>query len=166
MSSIERLRTDITAAAEILRRFSDRQASERSSLERWCIKEVVGHLIDSASNNHQRFVRAQIAGRLEFPRYEQESWVRVQQYANAQWEQLIDLWQSYNTHLLHVVSCMPPEGQRATCRVGDGQELTLSALFEDYVNHLEHHLSKMLGSWPLANGAVQRQSQCSAPAMP
>ena len=158
MSSFERLRIDITAAAELLRRFSDQQASERPSPERWCLKEVLGHLIDSASNNHQRFVRAQIAGRLEFPRYEQESWVRVQRYADAKWDHLIDLWQSYNAHLLHVVACMPPQGQQALCRVGDGKELTLTALFDDYVNHLEHHLGKMLGSWPPANLAVHRPS--------
>src|SRR5262249_51371076 len=52
-----------------------------------------------------------------------------------------------NTHLLHVAACMSEEGQRATCRVGGGSEVTLAGLFVDYVDHLEHHLRKMLGLW-------------------
>lgn len=110
-------------------------------------KEVLGHLIDSASNNHQRFVRGQIEGGQDFPSYEQEQWVRIQQYQTARWSDLIDLWRTYNTHLLHVAECMSEEGQRATCRVEGGGEITLAGLFVDYVDHLEHHLRKMLGRW-------------------
>ncbi len=51
-----------------------------AAIERWTKKEVLGHLIDSASNNHQRFVRGQIAVRQDFPGYEQEQWVRIQGY--------------------------------------------------------------------------------------
>jgi hypothetical protein len=150
MSAVERLQFAITNLPGVLAGFSDAEAGQKPSPERWCKKEVVGHLIDSASNNHQRFVRAQIAGKLEFPRYEQEVWVQVQQYRNARWTDLIDLWRAYNLHLLHIVSRMPDEGRRATCRIGDGREITLSELFEDYVNHLEHHLGKMLGQWPVS----------------
>ncbi len=63
------------------------------------------------------------------------------------WADLIDLWRAYNAHLLHVVGCMSEEGQRATCRVGGGAEVTLAGLFVDYVEHLEHHLRQMLGRW-------------------
>jgi hypothetical protein len=51
--------------------------------DRWSKKEILGHLIDSAANNHQRFVRAQGTPRLEFPGYEQEFWVATQAYASA-----------------------------------------------------------------------------------
>jgi hypothetical protein len=66
---------------------------------------------------------------------------------SARWSDLIDLWRAYNTHLLHVIGCMTEEGRRATCRVGGGPEVTLAGLFVDYVDHLEHHLRKMLGRW-------------------
>ena len=118
-----------------------------ASTERWTKKEVIGHLIDSASNNHQRFVRGQTRDRPDLPAYEQEGWVRVQNYQAERWSDLIDLWRAYNVHLVHVAECMSEESRRAVCRVGDGPEVTLEWLFVDYVDHLEHHLRKMLGRW-------------------
>jgi hypothetical protein len=151
MTAAERLRLAIQTLPGVLGGLSDAEARQQLSPERWSKKEVLGHLIDSASNNHQRFVRAQIVGRLEFPGYEQEVWVRVQQYQSARWPDLIDLWRAYNLHLLHIIACMSEQGRRATCRIGDGREVALSELFEEYVNHLEHHLRKMLGEWPAPN---------------
>lgn len=146
--AIERLRFAVGTLPGILGQFSETNSQSRMSPERWTKKEVVGHLIDSASNNHLRFVSGQIAGGQDFPRYEQEQWVRIQQYQSACWTDLIDLWRSYNTHLLHVAECMSVAGQAATCRVGGGNEMTLAELFVDYVDHLEHHLRKMLDRWP------------------
>ena len=143
----ERLRIAVRTLPDILAGFSEAESEQRPSPERWTKKEVVGHLIDSASNNHQRFVRGQIASGQDFPGYEQEQWVRIQGYQSAQWADLIALWRAYNTHLLHVIESMTEEGQRATCRVGGGAEVTLEGLFVDYVDHLEHHLRKMLGRW-------------------
>ena len=145
--AIERLRFAIRTLPPILFAFSEAQSEQRPYTERWSKKEVIGHLIDSASNNHQRFVRGQIAAGQHFPGYAQEQWVRFQNYQAARWHDLIDLWRAYNTHVLHVIQCMSGEGQRATCRVGSGNEITLAELVIDYVDHLEHHLRKMLGKW-------------------
>ena len=144
--AIECLCFAVRTLPAVLSSFSEAESEQRPSPERWTRKEVVGHLIDSASNNHQRFVRGQVAAGQEFPGYEQEQWVRIQGYQSARWADLIDLWRSYNTHLLHVAECMSEAGQAATCRVG-GAEVTLAGLFVDYVDHLEHHLRKMLGRW-------------------
>ena len=146
-AAIERLRFAVRTLPGVLAGFSGAEGEQRPSPERWTRKEVVGHLIDSASNNHQRFVRRQLDSGQDFPRYEQEQWVRIQGYQSARWSDLIELWRAYNTHLLHVVERMTEEGRRATCRVGDGAEVTLAGLFVDYVDHLEHHLRKMLGRW-------------------
>ncbi len=146
-NAIERLAYAVRTLPGILAGFSEAESERRPSPERWSKKEVIGHLIDSASNNHQRFVRGQLAGGQDFPRYEQEGWVRVQGYQSARWADLIDLWRAYNTHLLHVARGMTAEGRRATCRVGGGNEVTLEWLFIDYVDHLEHHLRAMLGRW-------------------
>jgi hypothetical protein len=145
--AMERLRFAVRSLPGILSRFAEAESEQRPSEERWSKKEVMGHLIDSASNNHQRFVRGQITTGQDFPGYAQEPWVRLQNYQAARWHDLIDLWRAYNTHLLHVIGCMSEEGQRMTCRVGGGNEMTLAELFIDYVNHLEHHLGKMLGQW-------------------
>ncbi len=146
-AGIEHLRFAVHTLPGILARFSEGESEQRPSPDRWSKKEVLGHLIDSASNNHQRFVRGQVASGQTFPDYDQEQWVRLQGYQSARWSDLIDLWHSYNTHILHVVEGMSEEGQRATCRVGDGAETTLAGVFTDYVDHLEHHLRKMLGRW-------------------
>ena len=146
-AAIESLRFAVRTLPGVFAGFSEAESEQRPSPERWTRKEVLGHLIDSASNNHQRFVRGQLASGQDFPRYEQEEWVRIQGYQSARWSDLIDLWRAYNTHLLHVIDCMTEEGRRATCRVDGGAEVTLAGLFVDYVDHLEHHLLKMLGRW-------------------
>ena len=146
-NAIDRLQFAVRTLPGVLAGFSEAQSEQRSSPGRWTKKEVIGHLIDSASNNHQRFVRGQLAAGQDFPRYDQEGWVRVQGYQAARWADLIDLWRAYNTHLLHVARSMTAEGRRATCRVGGGSEVTLEWLFVDYVDHMEHHLWSMLGRW-------------------
>jgi hypothetical protein len=146
-AALDRLRLAVRTLPGILAGFSEAQSEQRPAPERWTKKEVLGHLIDSASNNHQRFVRGQIASGQDFPGYEQEQWVRLQDYQGARWADLIDLWRAYNTHLLHVAECMSEEGRRATCRVGGPELMTLAGLFVAYVDHLEHHLRQMLGRW-------------------
>ena len=146
--AIERLRFAVRELPAVLGRVTDAEAAEPQGPGRWAKKEVVGHLIDSASNNHQRFVRGQLEAGQAFPKYEQEGWVRVQQYRAAPWSELIELWRLYNGHLVRVAEAMPGEARRSTCRVGGGEEVTLAALFADYVDHLEHHLRQMLGAWP------------------
>jgi hypothetical protein len=149
LEAIERLRFAVRELPAILAAVPDAVAGEPQGPARWAKKEVIGHLIDSASNNHQRFVRGQLAGGQEFPGYAQEDWVRVQQYRSAPWAELIELWRAYNVHLIRVAEAMSEEARRATCRVAGGAGVTLTALFEDYVAHLEHHLAAMLGEWPV-----------------
>lgn len=150
--AIERLRHAVRELPAVLARVSDAEASAPQGPGRWAKKEVVGHLIDSASNNHQRFVRGQLQPGQTFPRYEQDGWVRVQQYRAAPWAELIELWRAYNSHLARVGEAMSADARAATCRVGDGDDVTLAALFVDYVDHLEHHLRQMLGSWNSTGG--------------
>jgi mannose-6-phosphate isomerase-like protein (cupin superfamily) len=146
-AALDRLRFAVRRLPGILAGFSEAESELRPAPDRWTKKEVVGHLIDSASNNHQRFVRGQIAAGQTFPGYEQERWVHIQDYQAARWGDLIDLWRAYNTHLLHLAGRISEAGRAATCRVGGGGEVTLTGLFVDYVDHLEHHLRKMLGRW-------------------
>jgi len=122
---------------------SDSEAAYRSAAERWSKKEILGHLIDSAANNHQRFVRAQLAPRLEFPGYEQESWVRSQAYAGEPWADLVNLWLQLNRHLLHILHAMPETVLSHECAIGSGPPVSLAALIDDYVGHLQHHLDQV-----------------------
>jgi hypothetical protein len=105
-----------------LRDMPESETARKPSPDRWSKKEILGHLIDSACNNHQRFVRAQLEGGLTFPGYEQEGWVRCQGYATADWSLLVDLWAAYNRHVAVVVARLPVASRSFTCRIaGCGQ---------------------------------------------
>ncbi|PYS75272.1 MAG: DinB family protein, partial [Acidobacteria bacterium] len=96
---IEDFRQTVEDAAGRLLAISEEEASAPRAEGKWSPKEIVGHLIDSASNNHQRFVRAQFTDHLVFPAYEQEAWVRAQGYKDEPWPLLVELWRSFNLHL-------------------------------------------------------------------
>lgn len=125
-----------------LRDMPESETAHKPSPDRWSKKEILGHLIDSACNNHQRFVRAQLDGGLAFPGYDQEGWVRCQGYATADWPLLVELWAAYNRHLAVVVARLPVASRSLACRIG-GEELSLAAIVEDYVRHLDHHLAQL-----------------------
>jgi len=126
-----------------LRLMQPKEVSASSAPGKWSRKEILGHLIDSASNNHQRFVRAQLADELSFPGYAQTDWVRVQGWAQADWQGIVDMWSALNRHLAHVVGRVPAEKLRTQCRIGDNAPMTLEALIADYIRHMKHHLEQL-----------------------
>jgi hypothetical protein len=111
---------------------------------KWTHLELLGHLIDSAANNHQRFVRALIQPRLDWPGYEQVGHVISQNYAEAPPQLLIALWASYNRFLAYLISQIPPEKSQTPCSIDSAPDMTLENLVLDYVAHLEHHLKQLL----------------------
>jgi hypothetical protein len=128
--------------------------STKSSNGEWSRREILGHLIDSAANNHQRFVRAQFKDDLVFPGYEQEQWVSSQRYNDKPWPDLIELWRAYNLHLVHVVAHIPEDvltrqrdkhslDQIAFNSVAQNAPATLEYLIRDYLDHLKHHLDQI-----------------------
>jgi hypothetical protein len=130
-------------AAPRLRRISEADAASPWAPGKWTRKEVIGHLIDSASNNHGRIVRAALQGEVTLPGYAQDEWVRLQDHAGAEWALLVNLWRAYNLHLARVIARVPADKASAVCRIGDNEPLTLGALAEDYLRHLEHHLAQV-----------------------
>ena len=108
----------------------------------WSPKQVVGHLIDSACNNHQRFVRLALSSGLVSPGYEQAAWVDLQDYAGRQWPELLGLWTAYNRHLAHVIASVPAASLANEGTVA-GPPVTLEFLMTDYVEHLQHHLRSL-----------------------
>jgi len=146
--------TIVTAKAR-LNDMSETQSRQKNSPDDWSPAEVIGHLIDSAANNHQRFVRAQFTDDLVFSGYEQERWVSSQKYSDESWPDVIQLWSAYNLHLLHVASVIPEDvltkarspntlDQIAFNLVDKNDPATLEYLIRDYVDHLRHHLDQIL----------------------
>jgi hypothetical protein len=110
----------------------------------WSRKQILGHLVDSATNNHQRFVRAQLQQELVFPSYEQEGWVAVQAYTERPWNALVALWDALNRHVAHVIARIPEERLATPVQLGEGKPVTLEFVARDYVRHLRHHLEQIL----------------------
>jgi len=118
-------------------------AARRPAASTWSAKEVLGHLIDSAANNHQRFVRAQQTDVLTLPGYEQNLWVASQGYQDADWPHLVSLWTHLNLHLADVMTRIPPAKYNVPCVIGDSEPMALEALVIDYLRHLEHHMAQI-----------------------
>ena len=133
----------IDAAVPKLRAMSEPQAGRPRTAGKWTPKQIIGHLIDSASNNHQRFVRAQEVGELRFPPYAQEHWVACQHYTDRPWDDLVTLWYAYNRHLAHVISHIPEHRRDVACIIESTSPVTLGHLAFDYGEHLRHHLAQV-----------------------
>ncbi|MFN8354504.1 MAG: DinB family protein [Spirosomataceae bacterium] len=126
-----------------LQAISPEQASAKPVANKWSLNEILGHLIDSAANNHQRFVRMQQVVDLGKFGYDQNHWVTSQAYQDESWEDLVAFWYAYNRHLSHVIAHLPPGALQHHTDMGYEAPKTLQFVAEDYVRHVQHHLSQI-----------------------
>jgi hypothetical protein len=154
MDYVAELRRTVADAATRWARADEARAARRPAPGKWSAKEIVGHLVDSASNNHQRFVRAQLQDDLVFSGYAQDDWVRLQAYQTAPWHGLLSLWCEYNLHIARVMEATPAEvrtrerrrhnlHQIAWQTVDERAPVTLDFFMRDYVAHLHHHVRQI-----------------------
>jgi hypothetical protein len=117
----------------------------RVSADAWSIKEIIGHLIDSASNNHQRFVRLQLTENLILPDYGQDNihWVRIQNYQDRSWSELLTLWRYFNIQLAYIIRSVDSSCLSHTWQVDPKTSVTLFDLMTDYFRHLRDHLNQI-----------------------
>jgi hypothetical protein len=137
------LLTVVETTSESLRTMSDAEASRKNLPDSWSKKEILGHLLDSAVNNHHRFVRAQQVEQLIFPAYDQPHWVSSQGYQERPWMEMVDFWRLYNRHLAHVINLIPVEKLAVECVIGSDKSVTLGYLVEDYLVHMKQHLDEL-----------------------
>ena len=133
----------VRSAEAILFQVPEAESSKPVLSGGWSRKQVLGHLIDSASNNQQRFVRAALQTSLDFPGYDQDGCVRVQAVEEADWTLLVSLWAGYNRYLAHVIAHLPVSKLETLCRIGSDEPVTLRFLAEDYLRHLLHHFGQI-----------------------
>lgn len=145
----DRLATDIKSTVEqACNRFTSLTAEiieMRSDPGAWSVKEIMGHLIDSASNNHQRFVRLQIADNLSFPDYSQDNstWIAIQKYQQAPWNELLSMWRFYNLHLARIIRAVNSDCVENVWIVNKDTAVSLGDLMTDYLRHLKDHLQQI-----------------------
>ena len=139
---------DIQAARKQLERISETQASSPLEPGHWAPKQILGHLIDSAANNHQRFVGAQEVEFLDFPSYNQTHWVEAAGYKNIEWPALVALWANYNLLLANIIAHIPEQKLSVICTAywnkPPRDRLRLDELIDGYFEHLNHHVDQLL----------------------
>lgn len=140
--AIDRLEHLLNNFPERLYKIDEAVYSAKTSPAKWSKKEIIGHLIDSATNNHQRFIRIQIED-LPSIRYDQDKWVDAGQYQSMHAVDLLKFWEAYNRHLLELIRRIPTAALQRKCMVGT-VTYTLAFVITDYVDHLEHHLKQIL----------------------
>jgi hypothetical protein len=141
MQALEQLRSLINEIPTRLNHLSRSQVELKPSPSKWSPKEELGHLLDSAANNHQRIVRTQLEDKPKMPGYDGNAWVELHGYQQRNWQQMIELWRALNQQLIAAAEAVPDPAWSRTCTIADSQLLTLEFVFRDYIEHMMHHLT-------------------------
>jgi hypothetical protein len=147
------LRSAVDEGVRLLSDVPESLTTVRAVEGEWCAREIVGHLIDSACNNHRRFIVNQTLATLSVEPYEQNDWITRQRYAEEPFADLVALWAAYNRHLAHVIEAMPddvlcqprgPAAGRGFAYVPvDSATASIALLAQDYVGHIRHHFRQL-----------------------
>lgn len=151
---LDEIKAFIESTANRLLDLSDSDVHKKINQDNWAPIEILGHLVDSACNNHRRFVLAQLKDDLIFDGYEQDRWTSSQNYFEEDWNSLVQLWKYYNYHIIHLCKQIPQnilEQKRASHnlneiswkKVDKNTPATLEYLITDYFGHLKHHIAQV-----------------------
>ncbi len=154
---LQEYKTLIEQTAERLLSLSDTEIYKKRNKDDWSPIEILGHLIDSACNNHRRFVLAQFNDDLIFDGYDQDEWTATQKYESEEWQTIVSLWMNYNLHIIHLCSQIPENilvmkrsshnlDEIAWKKVDKSSPATLGYFIKDYFGHLEHHINQLLAT--------------------
>lgn len=122
--------------------------TKRRNRQNRTIKMILGHLIDSASNNTHRIVHLQYQqSPYEFPNYatlgNNDKWIVIQNYRNEDWTTLIQLWKYSYLHICHVIENVSDDKLENEWISGPGKKMTLKTMIVDFPRHLKLHLSEI-----------------------
>ena len=154
---IDNIKTVMNREIPILQSLSEEQVSVKRNRQNRTVKMLVGHLVDSVSNNHQRMVRLQYAprcghsmpntemGMLVFPDYTQDNdlWIALQEYQHEDWHTLVMLLKYYNDHICHIIRSVDETKLNNYWIDYEGCRVTLDAMIREYVNHLNLHFGQI-----------------------
>jgi hypothetical protein len=141
----EKIRQTVMEAKPRLLQIVPDSVLRKASPEDWSKQEILGHLVDSALNNHQRCVRGALNAARDFPPYNQNQWVAIQGYNEGPWADLVELWTQVNLHLCRIIDRIPEEALDNPCNIGKETPVTLGFVIQDYLRHLNMHLEQLIG---------------------
>ncbi len=128
----------------VLIQINEDEMAKKVAFNKWSKKEILGHLIDSATNNHQRFVRGQFETVPEIS-YDQNNWNTFSYYQQIDSQQIITFWTIYNRQLIEIIKRIPSDNLKKMIRVG-AKTVTIENLVIEYIEHLEHHINQLVNS--------------------
>ena len=149
---MDSIRNEILALVEewepVLTRLSGETIFMRKNSQNRTIKQILGHTIDSASNNTHRIVHLQYEpSPLIFPNYatfgNNDRWIAIQDYQNEDWNILIQLWKYSLLHIVHVIRNVKADKLTGEWISGPGEKVTLESMIIDFPRHLKLHLSEI-----------------------
>jgi len=142
--TILRMQYLVDTVPTLLSQIPEPEFSQKPAPDKWSKKEILGHLIDSATNNHQRFIRIQYQDKPSIY-YDQNEWVSLSHYNSLEKNQIINFWAHYNSHLLHIIKNIPSDNLTKTGIVRTAsEEKPLYFFINDYLAHMEHHLRQII----------------------
>jgi hypothetical protein len=148
------LRAAVSDSLGWLRTVDEKVTARRPRPGGWSPREIVGHLIDSASNNHGRFVRGALGDSLVFAPYDQEAWVALQRYQEQPWTALLERWAAFNAQVAVSIESIDDATLTRQRRdhnfdriawktIAASEPTTLEYFVRDYIGHLRHHLAQL-----------------------
>ena len=141
----EQLRQAIRREATPLRELPETLAQTQSAGETsWSPKQELGHLIDSATNNHARFVSAATRPEFHGATYAQNDWVKAHGYQQMPWQTIVEFWIHYNNFIADFIERIPDDKLTTSCFIGSAAPVSLNFLISDYIVHMQHHLDHLL----------------------
>lgn len=143
MNDFKKREQDIIEIYDFLLSITDEAFYAKVSSEKWSPVEIVGHLIDSCTNNHQRIIRAKLDQTPTFSSYNQDEWVKVQNYQNAKKIVIIEHWKNFNLLLNHVMSQVKLDQIEVILEFKEGQKMSYQTIIEDYYSHMNYHINQI-----------------------
>ncbi|MCM3038786.1 DinB family protein [Paenibacillus motobuensis] len=145
MSSKMKFEELLNKVPKIINGIEDNEFFNKISSNKWSKQEILGHLCDSAVNNHSRFVRIILTDEpISIEGYKQNEWVRIHDYQNNYSKSdLLTLWIQLNKQILNIMRNASELDFNKQCILSDKSMVTLSWLVDDYINHMLHHIKQI-----------------------
>ena len=141
----KKLQRLLKSGLEYLSQSSESEMSQKVSAEKWSKKEILGHLIDSGINNLQRFTEIQFEAKpYKVRKYNQNKLVKVNDYQNSKTNEIVEFWLSINNRIKKIIESQTEKTLNYKIEFEKDNISDLRFLMKDYVDHLEHHLNRIM----------------------